>query len=146
MTASATITEDLTFRVHPSGDPQAEWLIRGELRIPEGGSDTVQVLLPGLTYDRRYWNAPGKYDYAAHMLAAGYAVLLLDRLGTGGSSRPPAARSPPTATSRRSTTSSANCARAPRAATPSAGSSPSVTPTARAWRSWRPPSTPTSTR
>ena len=90
MTSSATTTEDLTFRVRPSGDPEAEWLIRGELRIPEGGADTVQVLLPGLTYDRRYWTAPGKYDYAAHMLSAGYAVLLIDRLGTGDSSRPPA--------------------------------------------------------
>ncbi|MGW6704461.1 alpha/beta hydrolase [Streptomyces sp. NPDC054956] len=88
--ADGRVREDLTFRVRPAASPETEWQLRGELLIPEQGADTVQVLLPGLTYDRRYWTVPGEYDYAAHMLAAGYAVLLLDRLGTGASSRPSA--------------------------------------------------------
>ncbi|AZM45808.1 hypothetical protein DMB38_08160 [Streptomyces sp. WAC 06738] len=84
------ITEDLTFRIRTSADPENEWELSAQLVIPEGGADTVQVLLPGLTYDRRYWQVPGEYDYCDHMLRAGYAVLLLDRVGTGASSRPPA--------------------------------------------------------
>ncbi|MER7758940.1 alpha/beta hydrolase [Streptomyces sp. NPDC097619] len=84
------IREDLTFRVRPASAPDTEWQIRGELLVPAQGADTVQVLLPGLTYDRRYWTVPGRYDYAGHMLRAGYAVLLIDRLGTGASSRPAA--------------------------------------------------------
>lgn len=84
------ITEDLTFRIRPSADPAAEWVLSAQLLIPEGGADIVQVLLPGLTYDRRYWQVPGDYDYGDHMVRAGHAVLLLDRVGTGASSRPPA--------------------------------------------------------
>ncbi|MCX3060318.1 alpha/beta hydrolase [Streptomyces beihaiensis] len=83
--ASGVRREELTFRV-PAGEDT--WHIAAELLVPEGGADTVQVLLPGLTYDRRYWTVPGDYDYSAHMVRAGYAVLLLDRLGTGASSRP----------------------------------------------------------
>lgn len=84
------VREDITFEVVPSVDPSARWKISAQLLIPAGGADTVQLLLPGLTYDRRYWQVPGEYDYAAHMVRAGYAVLLLDRIGTGASSRPPA--------------------------------------------------------
>ena len=86
----ARTAEDLTIRVRPGPDPAAEWVIRAELLVPAGGAATVQVLLPGLTYDRRYWQVPGQYDYAEFMLRAGYAVLAWDRPGTGRSSRPPA--------------------------------------------------------
>jgi pimeloyl-ACP methyl ester carboxylesterase len=79
------VTADLAVRV-----PGEQWVVRGELLVPDGGASAVQVLLPGLAYDRRYWQVPGEYDYAGFMLRAGYAVLALDRLGTGRSSRPPA--------------------------------------------------------
>ncbi|MFD3839039.1 alpha/beta hydrolase [Streptomyces sp. NPDC058642] len=79
------VGEDITVRVPVDGTDRH---IAGRLLVPEQGADTVQVLIPGLTYDRRYWTLPGGYDYSAHMLRAGYAVLLLDRLGTGASSRP----------------------------------------------------------
>jgi pimeloyl-ACP methyl ester carboxylesterase len=62
------------------------------LHLPPGPPPgTVQLLLPGLTYDSRYWTLPGPHDYVAAQLAAGHAVLALDRIGTGRSDRPPAA-------------------------------------------------------
>lgn len=68
-----------------------DWEIPGELYLPAGPVPrTVQVLVPGLTYDRRYWTLPGPYNYAEFMAGAGYAVAVFDRLGTGGASRPPA--------------------------------------------------------
>jgi pimeloyl-ACP methyl ester carboxylesterase len=75
--------------VSPAGRPPGDWHVAGDLYLPTGASSTVQVLLPGLTYDRRYWTLPGPYNYAEHMCRAGYAVLALDRIGTGDSSRPP---------------------------------------------------------
>jgi len=88
--ADGRVVEDLTFVVRPENGSAAEWVLRAELLIPAGGARTVQVLLPGLTYDRRYWQVPGENNYVEFMLEAGYAVLALDRLGTGLSSRPPA--------------------------------------------------------
>ncbi|SRR5216683_358339 len=82
------------FEIPSPADDGSRWRIEGELRIPAGQGPrtpaTVQVLIPGLTYDRRYWTAPGPHDYAGHMTRAGYAVLAFDRLGTGASSHPPA--------------------------------------------------------
>lgn len=52
---------------------------------------TVQVLIHGATYDHHYWDwprQPEQYSYVDHMTAAGYAVLNLDRVGYGESSRP----------------------------------------------------------
>ncbi|MEN3304638.1 MAG: hypothetical protein V7603_840 [Micromonosporaceae bacterium] len=89
-TGVGRIAEDLAVRIRPSLDPTVEWVIRAELLVPAGGAAAVQVLLPGLAYDRRYWRVPGEYDYVEFMLRQGYAVLALDRLGTGQSSRPPA--------------------------------------------------------
>ncbi|TCO59795.1 alpha/beta hydrolase [Actinocrispum wychmicini] len=67
------------------------WQLAGELYLPSGEQpDTVQVLLSGLTYDRRYWRVPGTSDYVRHMVDDGHAVLALDRIGTGHSGRPPA--------------------------------------------------------
>ncbi|HEU5158000.1 MAG TPA: alpha/beta fold hydrolase [Streptosporangiaceae bacterium] len=77
--------------VHPDGPDGRAWDIPGELYLPAGQVPrTVQVLVPGLTYDRRYWTLPEPYNYAEFMAAAGYAVAVFDRLGTGGASRPPA--------------------------------------------------------
>lgn len=83
--------EPVTFDVTLSHDPGTTWQLSADLHLPEGRSpDTVQLLLPGLTYDRRYWTAPGRTDYVRHALDQGYAVLALDRLGTGTSAYPPA--------------------------------------------------------
>lgn len=80
------------FRVGLAAGLPVRWQVTGHLYLPSGEPPgTVQVLVPGLTYDHRYWTVPGRYDYARHMVSAGYAVLALDRIGTGTSSRPPAA-------------------------------------------------------
>ncbi|MDR7277629.1 alpha/beta hydrolase [Catenuloplanes atrovinosus] len=66
----------------------ASWLC-----TPDRPTRTVQVLLAGLTYDHRYWTTsarPAGRSYAQEAVAAGYAVLYVDRLGTGRSDRPPA--------------------------------------------------------
>lgn len=82
----------IRLNVSPAGKPDVRWELAGDLYLPAEGAapSTVQVLLPGLTYDRRYWTIPGPNNYAHHMARAGYAVLALDRIGTGQSSRPPA--------------------------------------------------------
>jgi pimeloyl-ACP methyl ester carboxylesterase len=52
---------------------------------------TVQVLVPGFTYDRSYWDfphRPNEHSYVRAAVDAGYATLALDRLGTGASSHP----------------------------------------------------------
>jgi len=54
--------------------------------------DTVQVLLHGGTYNHKYWDAGTingvDYSYARFMAERCYAVLALDRLGAGESSKP----------------------------------------------------------
>lgn len=80
----------VSFRIS-AGSGGSGWTVSGDLYLPRDTTpSTVQVLLPGLTYDRRYWTVPGANNYAHHMARAGYAVLAFDRLGTGLSSRPPA--------------------------------------------------------
>jgi pimeloyl-ACP methyl ester carboxylesterase len=56
------------------------------------GPREVDVLTPGATYDRAYWNwpvDPDLYSYVDKTLAAGRATLDYDRIGTGASSHPP---------------------------------------------------------
>jgi pimeloyl-ACP methyl ester carboxylesterase len=52
----------------------------------------LQVLVHGLTYTHEYWDMPSfrgvDYSYARYMASKRYAVLALDMLGTGESSRP----------------------------------------------------------
>ncbi|HEX7660593.1 MAG TPA: alpha/beta fold hydrolase [Pseudonocardiaceae bacterium] len=53
----------------------------------------VQLLVPGFTYDHDYWNfqyQPDTYSYLRSATRAGYAVFMVDRLGTGDSSKPAA--------------------------------------------------------
>jgi pimeloyl-ACP methyl ester carboxylesterase len=72
------------------GTPKS-YTIAGELCRPSGATpSTLQVLVPGGTYDRYYWNPPGKpqYSYVWAATAAGYATLDIDPLGTGMSSKP----------------------------------------------------------
>jgi pimeloyl-ACP methyl ester carboxylesterase len=59
----------------------------GHLCLPSGGADTVQVLIPGATYNSTYWDFPGR-SFRAAQNAAGFATLTVDRLGSGRSSRP----------------------------------------------------------
>ncbi|MFF5207630.1 alpha/beta hydrolase [Streptosporangium sp. NPDC000396] len=68
--------------------------LQGTLCRPAGSPPaTIQLLLAGATFDQAYWFTPpeaGVRPYATAMTAAGYAVLALDRPGTGRSGRPPA--------------------------------------------------------
>ncbi|WHT19314.1 alpha/beta fold hydrolase [Crossiella sp. CA-258035] len=63
----------------------------GRLCVPAGGSRTVQVLVPGGTYNSSYWDishSPETRSYRRVQNKAGFATLALDRLGTGRSSKP----------------------------------------------------------
>jgi pimeloyl-ACP methyl ester carboxylesterase len=52
----------------------------------------LQVLLHGVSYDHRYWNADTindqDYSYAAHMTAKGFDILAVDLPGVGASDKP----------------------------------------------------------
>lgn len=52
----------------------------------------LQVLVHGGTYNHKYWDAPTingqSYSYARYMAEEGYAVLAIDQLGAGESSKP----------------------------------------------------------
>lgn len=64
--------------------------VSGTLCTPPG-ADTVQLLVPGWTYDRNYFDWPYKpdtYSYARAANSAGYATLAIDRPGTGASLHP----------------------------------------------------------
>ncbi len=55
------------------------------------GQHEVDVLTPGATYNRIYWDwpvDPGLYSYVDKTLAAGRATFDYDRIGTGSSSHP----------------------------------------------------------
>src|SRR5215471_3782118 len=53
----------------------------------------LQVLVHGGTYNHNYWNVPAinghDYSYARFMAEEGYALLAIDQLGAGDSSKPP---------------------------------------------------------
>lgn len=73
------------------GDPDA-LQISGQYCVPLLPASTVDVLVPGTTYDSSYWNSPVDfpfYNYVQYTLLAGRATLAIDRLGTGASSHPP---------------------------------------------------------
>ncbi|MFI6956467.1 alpha/beta hydrolase [Nocardia sp. NPDC050408] len=59
---------------------------------PVQPTDTIVVLLSGAATNAGYWEFPYKpetYSFRRAMNAAGYATLLLDRLGSGTSTHPP---------------------------------------------------------
>lgn len=64
----------------------------GYLCLPPGPQPAVvQLTVPGFTYNHAYFDfpyRPNQYSYTRTMLAAGYAVFDLDRIGTGRSSHP----------------------------------------------------------
>jgi pimeloyl-ACP methyl ester carboxylesterase len=66
--------------------------VRGDVCGPRSAG-TVEVLLSGVTYDRAYWElppGPGLPSYTQYAVDHGATVLVLDRIGTGASDRPPA--------------------------------------------------------
>jgi alpha-beta hydrolase superfamily lysophospholipase len=67
--------------------------IAGQLCLPAGPPPaTVQVLVPGATYDASYWDFPaGGYSYQQYAQAAGQATFAISRFNTGTSSRLPSA-------------------------------------------------------
>lgn len=68
--------------------------VHGQLCEPPGGSDRVQLLVHGATYDSRYWDEPvadGRFSYVRRALADGWATLAIDRVGYGASTREPSA-------------------------------------------------------
>ncbi len=62
----------------------------GELRSARSTQgQTLLVLVSGRDYDHRYWDFPDGPSFVDAAVKAGYAVLNLDKLGVGYSSRPP---------------------------------------------------------
>jgi pimeloyl-ACP methyl ester carboxylesterase len=94
--ASATpscVTVTIPVALAP-GQLANQW-VSGEYCVPAGGaSDTIDVLVPGFSYDHKYWFGPGpaQYSFAMRTLDAGRAVLAIDRLGSGASSHPPSSQ------------------------------------------------------
>ncbi|GAA2821859.1 alpha/beta hydrolase [Crossiella cryophila] len=66
--------------------------MHGTLCLPDGPAPgTVLLLVPGATYNSVYWDFPYQpetYSFVRAMTAAGHATFAVDRLGTGGSTRP----------------------------------------------------------
>jgi pimeloyl-ACP methyl ester carboxylesterase len=66
--------------------------LAGHLCTPaHGHPTTVMFLVHGATYNSAYWSwpqDPAQYSFVWRALAAGYAVLAIDRLGNGQSTRP----------------------------------------------------------
>ena len=55
------------------------------------GSKTVQLLVPGITYDLSLFNSsylPNSYSYVYAATSQGYSTFAIDRLGTGQSAKP----------------------------------------------------------
>lgn len=68
--------------------------MHGTLCQPPNSKDAVVVLVPGATYDHTYWDFPfdpSLYNFRAQLNKAGYSTYVVDRLGTGHSSRPASA-------------------------------------------------------
>ncbi|MEU4739248.1 alpha/beta hydrolase [Actinosynnema sp. NPDC023658] len=85
--AAAVTCEDLRVPVSVLGTSH---FVHGTLCTPAGAS-TVQVLIPGGTYNSSYWDiaySSQTRSYRQAMNRAGIATLAVDRLGTGRSSRP----------------------------------------------------------
>lgn len=65
--------------------------IAGTYCRPTDPESVLQILIPGATYDRSYWDFPGfdgRYSYAQHAARAGQATLAIDPIGVGKSTMP----------------------------------------------------------
>ncbi|WP_434450465.1 alpha/beta hydrolase [Lentzea sp. E54] len=90
--AAAVSCQDVTYPVRIGLTPlvTTQETMAGRLCVPDGAR-TVQVLIPGGTYDRSYWDVgfePSTHSFTRAQNNAGFATLALDRLGTGKSSKP----------------------------------------------------------
>lgn len=95
--AAASTTSPLALRdCHPVNIPVAlapggpvSYQIYGEYCLPyRQQPSTIDIMVPGATYDHLYWDwpvNPSLYSFADKTLAAGSAVLAIDRIGTGNS-------------------------------------------------------------
>lgn len=66
--------------------------VHGTLCTPATGTPrALEVLVPGGSYNRLYWDGVGvgEYSYTARANARGLATLAIDRIGTGRSTTPP---------------------------------------------------------
>ena len=72
--------------------PAPRYRLVAWLCTPQRPTTVVQILMSGFTYDHHYWTVaePGRRSYVQSALAAGHAVLYIDRIGVGASDRPPA--------------------------------------------------------
>ena len=85
--AAQTTCEDVRVPVRTGLTTQTMY---GRLCVPQGAT-TLQVLVPGGTYDNVYWDIgyhPDVLSYRRAMNDAGIATVAVDRLGSGRSSRP----------------------------------------------------------
>ncbi|MGF6888721.1 pimeloyl-ACP methyl ester carboxylesterase [Nocardia sp. GAS34] len=76
-------------RSFPIAVPQGR--LAATLCTPPGGSRTVMVLMSGSNFNGTYWDFPYEpqiYNFRRAMNAAGYATLVVDRLGNGASTHP----------------------------------------------------------
>uniref|UniRef100_UPI003F497D80 alpha/beta hydrolase n=1 Tax=Amycolatopsis sp. CA-096443 TaxID=3239919 RepID=UPI003F497D80 len=64
--------------------------MHGTLCTPAISPRALQLLIPGGSYNRHYFDGVGvsRYSYTARANAAGYATLAVDRIGTGDSTKP----------------------------------------------------------
>ncbi|MDT7784678.1 MAG: hypothetical protein QOF58_3097 [Pseudonocardiales bacterium] len=90
--ATTSPCQDVSYQVRIGLTPLVTSLetMTGRLCVPAGAT-TIQVLIPGGTYDRTYWDVgfdPQTHSFTRAQNAAGTATLALDRLGTGKSSKP----------------------------------------------------------
>ena len=90
--SAATTCQDVSYPVRVGLTPliTSQDTMAARLCVPDSAT-TVQVLIPGGTYDRSYWDVgfdPATHSFTRAQNNAGIATLALDRLGTGKSSKP----------------------------------------------------------
>ncbi len=76
-------------RSFPIAVPQGR--LAATLCAPPGGAHTVMVLMSGSNFNGTYWDFPYEpqiYNFRRAMNTAGYATLVVDRLGNGASTHP----------------------------------------------------------
>lgn len=83
---------DHAFQVRLTPDDQTTYEVIGTFCARgQVAGKTLQLLLPGATYSRTYWDFPFQPDHYSYVRAAtgrGYATLNIDRIGIGASAHP----------------------------------------------------------
>jgi len=90
--AGNLICNDHVFQAELTQDDPTVYNITGTLCYRDTPTDkTLQLLLPGATYSRTYWDfpyQPSHYSYVRAATKRGYATLNIDRIGIGASDHP----------------------------------------------------------